>query len=158
VVLNVIRLLKNIRHVDAKSVRNLDDIDLSLHHHKEILKKYEESHPDRIKQDMQENIHIGGNFTDNLDNFEEFKKQVLLFEYVSSGLDEKIIDIVKIIKSDPRIGKYKKEDLYINKKNHEGFTALYIACLNGHIKIVEVLLEYDANHLEYCGVLFFNSE
>jgi ankyrin repeat protein len=79
-------------------------------------------------------------------------KQILLFEYVASGLDEKIGDIIRIIKSDPRRGKYKKEDYYINKKNHEGFTALYTACLNGHIKIVEILLEYDANHLAYSGV------
>ncbi len=73
-------------------------------------------------------------------------------------MDEKINDIIRIIKSDPRIGKYKKEDYYINKKNHEGFTALYIACLNGHIRIVEILLEYDANHLVYCGVLLINKE
>jgi hypothetical protein len=141
------------RNVDAKSVRNLDEIDISLHHHKENHKKNDDITTDRIKFEMKENIQIGGNFTDNLDNFEEFQKQLVFFEYVASGLDEKINEIIKIIESDPRIGKYKKEDYYINKKNHEGFTALYIACLNGHIKIVEVLLKYDANHLVYCGVI-----
>ncbi len=163
--LNVIRLLKNMRNVDAKSVRNLDEIDLSLYHHKEHHKEHnkdnhKEHHKkvedtkivDKIKFEMKDNIPIGGNFTDHLDDFEEFQKQVVFFEYVASGLDEKINDIVKIIKTDPRRGKYKKEDYYVNKKNHEGFTALYIACLNGHIKILEVLLEYDSNHLVYCGV------
>ena len=141
------------RNIDTKMVQNIDEIDRSLNVHKENKKHIEDG--DKSKMITQ----IDGkfvNFTENLDDFEEFQKQVIFFEYVASGLDEKINDIVKIIKSDPRIGKYKKEDYYINKKNHEGFTALYVACLNGHIKIVQILLEYDANHLVFCGVIINN--
>jgi ankyrin repeat protein len=93
-----------------------------------------------------------------IDNFEEVTNQIKLYEYISSGLDENIDTIIKIIKSDPKRNIYdisQKEHYFINKKNYEGYTALYIACLNGHTKIVDILLNFHADHLIKCGVEFY---
>ena len=92
-----------------------------------------------------------------IDNFEEVTNQIKLFEYISSGLDENIDTIIKIIKSDPKRNIYdisQKDHYFVNKKNYEGYTALYIACLNGHSKIVDILLNFHADHLIKCGVRF----
>lgn len=94
-----------------------------------------------------------------IENFEEVTNQIKLFEYISSGLDENIETIIKIIKSDPKRNIYdisQKNHYFVNKKNYEGYTALYIACLNGHTKIVDILLTFHADHLIKCGVNFIN--
>jgi hypothetical protein len=90
------------------------------------------------------------------DNFEEITRQIKLFDYVSSGLDENIEKIEAIIKKDPLRNMYDpcdKHHYFINKTNSDGFTVLYVACLNGQQKIVEILLKNHADPLKKCGVI-----
>jgi ankyrin repeat protein len=120
--------------------------------HKEAPKKQSDSDSQVVQPIEKEG---GGKLeclTENQDQFEEFTKQLYFFESIACGEDRDVEDIVKIVKNDPRRSLYDKKKYYINKKNHEGFTPLYIACLNGHAKIVDILLKYDADHLELCGV------
>jgi len=88
-------------------------------------------------------------------HLEELTKQLKLFDYVSSGLDENIDKIVNIVKNDPSRYLYEPTDkrfYMINQLNTDGFTVLYVACLNGHLNMTNILLKNHADHLQKCGV------
>ena len=90
------------------------------------------------------------------DNLDQLKQQILFFECVASGKDENIDKIINFVKKDPKRNLYdesQKQNYFINQKNHEGFTALYVACRNGHTKIVNVLLKWNGDPLIKCGVI-----
>jgi ankyrin repeat protein len=132
-------------------MKSINELDKSLNYYNRKSKKHNES--DTVIQPKDNKLNC---LTENQDQFEEFTKQLYFFESIACGEDRDIEDIIKIVKNDPRRSLYDKKGYYINKKNHEGFTPLYIACLNGHAKIVDILLKYDADYLELCGVKFFN--
>jgi ankyrin repeat protein len=133
--------------VNTKSVKSLTEIDRTLNIFEKIHK---------IRK-------LNGNYVrddenDFSDNFEEMTRQLKLFEYVASGHDDDIDKIAEIVRDDKMRNMYdvhQKEHYFINKRNYDGFTALYVACLNGHIKVVDVLLKNHADHLMKCGVKIF---
>ena len=62
--------------------------------------------------------------------------------------EEKIDEIDKLNKD--------KNYVVVNLVNHmniDGFTPLYFACLNGHVKMVDLLIKNGADHLLKCGVM-----
>jgi hypothetical protein len=138
VILNVFKAINNMRNINTKNVKSLTEID------RELLFWEKEFKP------------LKKNRTGNKENdYDEVTKQILLFDYISLGLDENIPAITNILRSDPKRNLYdesEKQHFFINKKNFKGLTALYVACLNGHTKIVELLIKYGADHLQKCGV------
>ena len=133
--------------VNTKSVKSLSDIDRTLN-------VFEKIH--RIRK--QNGNYVKDTDNDFSDDFEEITKQIKLFDYVSSGCDENIEKIQEIVKDDKMRNMYdqhQKEYYFINKKNFDGLTALYMACQNGHYKVVDVLLKNHADHLIKCGVRNF---
>lgn len=83
-----------------------------------------------------------------------FAKQAELFKLASQG-DESLINKFKsMIMDDAKrniFSKSEKHYYFVNQPNTEGFTLLYEACFNGHLKYVKVLIDCDADHLIKCG-------
>ena len=50
-----------------------------------------------------------------------------------------------------------KNMFFVNQKNENFITALYVATINGHLKIVKFLCENGANHLIRNGVKYINN-
>lgn len=143
VLLNVIKALNNMRHISARSVKSLTEIDRTMD-------GWEKKQKHRGDNEL---FRVESNFNDE---FEEITKQIKLFNYLSSGLDENVEKIAELVRKDPKRNLFdenSKQHYFINQKNYEGVTPLYVACLNGHIKIVEVLMKYNADHLMKCGVI-----
>ena len=81
-------------------------------------------------------------------------RQTELFEICESGLDSNLNKIIKFLKEDPKrnfFDEAQKNKFLVNQKNYDGLTPLYIACLNGHLKVAEILMKYGADHLLKCG-------
>lgn len=92
------------------------------------------------------------NTLDNLIN--EYAKISECENIVSQGEDGMLDKFKKMIMNDPKRNIYSKserERYFVNQKTPEGLTYIYEACLNGHIKYVELLLDCDADHLIKCG-------
>lgn len=89
-----------------------------------------------------------------LEHLDQIAKQTLFFENLKSGREEQYENIMNNIKNDPNrfIHAGKKETFFVNKKNAEGFTPLYIVTLNGHYNLVKTLIENGADHLIKNGV------
>lgn len=137
------------RTINTKNVRTETEIDRELSYWEKFKNKNSE-----IKEST--TIMENNNYKDN--EFEEIAKQVLLFEYIAIGLDQNIETIIDYIKKDPKRNAYdesEKHHYFVNKKNFKGLTPLYVACLNGHVKIVEPLITYGADHLQKCGVILY---
>jgi len=89
-----------------------------------------------------------------LEHLDQIAKQNLFFENLKSGRVENYENILNNIKNDPNkfIHADKKETYFVNKKNPEGFTPLYIVTVNGHFNLVKILVENGADHLIKNGV------
>jgi len=104
------------------------------------------------------------------DSFNIIGDQILLFDYIAHGHEDNNEKILNIIKKERKIkfNKYlnieedEKENIndeknyiiinLVNYTNIDGFTPLYFACLNGHVKMVDLLIKNGADHLLKCGV------
>ena len=87
-------------------------------------------------------------------------KQSRLFSYVASGSEENLWIISELINNDPNKYMYdfsQKNMFFVNQKNENFITALYVATINGHLKIVKFLCENGANHLIRNGVKYINN-
>jgi len=154
----VIRALKNLRNVNVHNVKSITDVDKAI---------------DNWQKDLtcskKDNKKIGYD-----DSFNILGDQILLFDYIAHGHEENNENILKIIKKERRIKinkdlddeenmdeKDKLNDNYkvinlVNHMNIDGFTPLYFACLNGHLKMVDLLIKNGADHLLKCGVINFS--
>lgn len=135
VILNVMKALSNMRNFNTNDVKSISDLD-------QRFNLWLKEQPKALKLS-----------SDNpKDTMDLVLRQFKLFDYVASGLDSNIEKIKKILKSDPKLNIFDdKEAYFVNQKNYEGHTSLYVACLHGHLKIVQVLLENKADHLILCG-------
>jgi hypothetical protein len=139
------------KNPNCKVLKTIADLDKSID-------QYTKIHGNRKKLEIQEGAEKEEVYVDEdqmLDNVEEISKQCKLFEYISSGHEENFEEIVKIVKNDKMrlsYDKNQKQHYYVNKKNWDGVTPLYVACQNGHLKIVDLLIQYDSDHLIKCGV------
>lgn len=153
VILNVFKALKNMKHVNTKHVRSLTELDRTFNSFQKNRDKKKNNISHTVKMDVKKERE-----DDSFDNnFEEITKQIRLFDYVSAGLEEDLDKIAAIVKNDPMRDRYSEQNknyYFINQKNSDGFTVLYIACSNGHLNMVELLLKYNADYLQKCGVSF----
>ncbi len=137
------------RNVNIREVNSLTELDHDF-------KCFEPVHENRKKNNILAVTVKENKTSDVMDqNLIEIGNQVRLFDYVSSGLNENIEKIVNIIKKDPARYLYESCDKHyylVNKTNSDGLTLLYIACLNGHSNMVELLIKHNADHLQTCGV------
>jgi hypothetical protein len=139
------------KNPNCKVLKTVADLDKSID-------QYTKIHENRKKLELQEDGHKEEEFVEEdqmLDNVEEISKQCKLFEYISSGQEENLEEIEKIVKNDKMRFSYDKNQshhYYVNKKNWDGITPLYVACQNGHLKVIDILMRCDADHLIKCGV------
>lgn len=146
----------NLRNVNVHNVHSITDVDKAI---------------DKWQNDLtctkKENKKASYD-----DSFNILGDQILLFDYIAHGHEENNENILKIIKKERRIKINKdldheekgdeneklnedKDCIVINLVNHtniDGFTPLYFACLNGHVKMVDLLMKNGADHLLKCGV------
>eukprot|EP00340_Litonotus_pictus_P001376 CAMPEP_0170525488 /NCGR_PEP_ID=MMETSP0209-20121228/10959_1 /TAXON_ID=665100 ORGANISM="Litonotus pictus, Strain P1" /NCGR_SAMPLE_ID=MMETSP0209 /ASSEMBLY_ACC=CAM_ASM_000301 /LENGTH=397 /DNA_ID=CAMNT_0010814771 /DNA_START=653 /DNA_END=1844 /DNA_ORIENTATION=- len=92
---------------------------------------------------------------DTLNNMiNEYAKISECVVIASTGEESDLKKLKKIIMSDPKrniFSKSERDRYFVNQKTPEGVTFLYQACLNGHINVVELLLDCDADHLVKSG-------
>lgn len=84
------------------------------------------------------------------EKLQELQNQVRLFNYCKRGLEDDIEKIKEILKNDPIRNIYDenyKEKYLVNKFNQEGLTVLFHSCMNGHLKITELLIKFGADYL-----------
>jgi hypothetical protein len=142
------KALSNMRNIEAKNVVSVGDLDRAFN---ENIEKGKDSIKP-ISINKAENVEVY-----NPNDLKEVTKQVTLFQYVKYGREKDIPEILKIIKSDTRkntfdqTNKANKPYFFINQKNYEGLTLLYVACLNGHVNMSKILLDNGADHLQKCG-------
>ena len=139
------KALSNMRQINAKNLVSITDLDRTF----EIYEK---------ERETMKKITNGFNIKKQpAENIDDVTKQMKLFELVSSGLEINNEKIAKLVKEDPNrelFGLNDKQKYFINKKNFEGLTPRCVACIHGHVKMVELLLNNDADHLQKCGVIY----
>jgi len=155
----VIRALKNLRNFNVHNVHSIAEVDKAIDNWQNDLTCTKKDNK-KISYD---------------DSFNILGDQILLFDYIAHGHEENNENILKIIKKERRIKinkdlddeeksdekeKLKEEKNYIvvnlvNDMNIDGFTPLYFACLNGHVKMVDLLIKNGADHLLKCGVSIY---
>lgn len=144
---NVFKIISNIRNIDARNLNDVGELEVTL----------EKKKGNRMeKQNSVARIigHAHSSKTSFEKNIDLLAKQTKLFEFCATGLDSNSTKIVNILKEDPKRNFYdesQKNKFLVNQKNYDGVTLLYIACLNGHLKVVDILLKYGADHLIKCG-------
>jgi len=82
------------------------------------------------------------------DPMKDFVEKTHFFLAIERGMDVDLEFIKNMIENDPK--KYLYDNLdperLCNKQSIDGQTPLYIACKNGHLEIVKMLLSYNANY------------
>jgi hypothetical protein len=63
--------------------------------------------------------------------------QIKLFQLIRFGIDKYEKDIIELL----------KKHNFVNDKNYENLTPLYIASINGNEKMVKLLIDHGANYL-----------
>ena len=129
------RLLRNTVHLlyaakQGTQVRHVSDIGL-------LLKEVEE-------------LEVGPAYTTQTrlrTALGAYRASERLFELVSRGARDDLDAIVALVHSDPK--RYTREtgdpESLVNRRNLAGHTPLYEAALNGHLPVLRLLLELNAN-------------
>lgn len=97
-------------------------------------------------------FHRGENTLNDI--ITEYSKISQCEDFVTQGEESNLNKLKQILMSDPKrniFGKSERDRYFVNQKNPEGLTYIYMACLNGHVNYVDLLLDCDANHLIKCG-------
>jgi len=84
----------------------------------------------------------------------EFGERSAYFQALERGSDQDYKLILEFIDKDPKRFLYDADDpeRLCNKPNTSGQIPLYVACKNGHLKIVQLLLEQKANPFQMSQV------
>jgi hypothetical protein len=88
------------------------------------------------------------------DALNDFREQTAFFEALQIASKMDLIRIRATLTNDPKENFYDPESPYrlANKPNHKGYTPLYIACKNGHLELVKLLIEFKANPYQLCKI------
>ena len=165
IILNAVSLILKMKHIQVKRIKTNE---LESHYDKWVLYKK-----------LSQNITFKDNFTiknsptkitlipfiftkqykiyndEEMTQLEYIAKQTRFFSCIASGTEEYFHIISEIVKNDPNkyIFNYsQKHKYFINQKDENFITALYVATINGHLKIVKFLCENGADHLIKNGV------
>ncbi|CAD8079816.1 unnamed protein product [Paramecium primaurelia] len=97
---------------------------------------YKQIHPVTDSQDLR-----------LMDIFNQFKLVCLFTQYSTSGSNEDIQNMIKILQRDPKRNLTNPQDPnhIINSLNQYGQNALYIASKNGNIQVIKFLLSLECN-------------
>jgi hypothetical protein len=128
------------RNISAENVGNLSDLSKQMVFFQSKKKKKEANNDDSC---------------DCNNILDEIATQHIFFNKIAEGVD--IEGIKQMILDDPKRTLYsdtQKQKLFVNQNNFNGMSPLHIACFHGHSKIVDLLLQYGADHLKKCGVKF----
>jgi hypothetical protein len=156
VLLIVVRLVYRLKNISANLIISMTDLDRSIEERSVFQSKKKtlasiqnmSKNPNPVCRTFK--IYNDG----QLEHLDQIAKQNLFFENLKSGRVENYENILNSIKNDPNkfIHAGKKETYFVNKKNPEGFTPLYIVTVNGHYNLVKTLIENGADHLIKNGV------
>ena len=130
--INVSIFIIKMKHINTHLLLDPKDIDISIEKLKTQRKTFRSSDLHEKKEKDAENEKT----------LHQFSLQLQLFDCMLIGNEKSKKYIINISKQNPEI---------INSKNYEGFTPLYVACLNGYYVIVELLIQLGADHLIKCG-------
>jgi hypothetical protein len=88
------------------------------------------------------------------DALDSFRDQHVFFEALESASKKDLPLIKKILQKDPKANLYDADSPYrlANKPNHRGYTPLYVACKNGNLDLVRLLIEHQANPYQLINV------
>jgi hypothetical protein len=86
------------------------------------------------------------------DALSEFRDQTAFFEALQIASKKDLVNIRATLMKDPKENYYDAESPHrlANKPNYKGYTPLYIACKNGHLELVRLLIEFKANPYQLC--------
>lgn len=155
------RLMKNLKNISVKNVENISAIDNAIDNWQLDLNcKKEFNNLPQNQINKEKKIHYD-------DSFNIVGDQILLFEYLANGSEENNENILKLLNKEIKIKTNKdipdeemNEDhimtiKIVNHLNIDGFTPLYFTCLNGHTKMVDLIIKNGGDHLMKCGVSNF---
>lgn len=142
------------KHHEADKVSSVGDIDKVLDDVRKSgkFKDWAKKVKDQNGNLLQYNHY--GDLRDEVNtHIDEIQKQMTLFALVSTGCEEDIPKIVKMVQDDPKRNIHDDPRKYfINKTNYKGLTPLYAACRNGHVKVAKALIQNKADHTMKCKV------
>lgn len=146
VLLSIAKAVKKLNYIEVKSIDKTEEID-------------DEINAFRKKKEVSIQRNDGGaesffNFERKADTDEE-KEQIILirelhliFEDIREGKFANLNRVICFYMKDIKRNIFSnKDDYLINKPNSDGFTPLYVACINGHLNYVKALINADSNHL-----------
>jgi len=81
------------------------------------------------------------------DALHDSREQAAFFKALERGSSDDLKYIRERLTKDPKKYYFSEEDpnTLTNKPNHLGYTPLYVACRNGNIELVKLLLDFKAN-------------
>jgi ankyrin repeat protein len=145
------RLMKNLKNISVRNVQSIADVDKAIDNWQNDLMASKKN----INTLQVKKINYD-------DSFNIIGDQILLFEYLADGSEENNENILKLLNKEMKIkiNKDISDDnidnimiiKLVNHLNIDGFTPLYFTCLNGHVKIVDLLIKNGGDHLMKCGV------
>ena len=161
ILLNVIQLINRTRNVIVRRIRTaeLDNCEEWFIRNKTTpefkIKNFTLKNCEIVNvQNQQYKIH---NDAENI-YLDFIAKQSILFVYLKSGSKENFEYISNLIKKDPNrfiFNDSNKHKYFVNQRNEEFLTPLYIATINGHLNFVKLLVENGSDHLMKNGVIIY---
>lgn len=83
-----------------------------------------------------------------------FRNQLSFFKALEVGSEEDLLFIRDMLGNDPKANLYDaaNPERLANKPDHRGYTPLYVACKNGNLELVKLLIQFQANPYQTCQV------
>lgn len=167
---NLIKAINSMKTFEIKEINSLRDIDLILKHNNTVnvkktasheivgdsSKKYKTEREEGFSRENQD-ISMGqlGYREDTVENLmNEMALHAEVMRLCAQGDNSLISKLKSLIMSDPKRNMFSKSEkirYFVNKPNADGQTFLYTACLNGHLNVVKLLLDCDADYMIKCG-------
>jgi hypothetical protein len=89
-----------------------------------------------------------------------FRDQTTLFGALETASKKDFAYIKSALISDPKENLYDEDSpqRLVNRPNYRGYTPFYVACKNGNVELIELLLVFKANPYQLCKVSTNESE
>lgn len=161
---NLIKTINKMKTFEIKEINSLREIDIILKHNisgglkKASTQVVASDYFDNTKLQKFQDISMVqlGFREDTIENLmNEMALHAEVMNICSQGDSSMISRLKNIIMNDPKRNLFsnsEKSRYFVNKPNADSQTFLYTACLNGHLKVVKLLLDCDADHLMKYGI------